>query len=181
MNVWERQIDEEAASRRWSQLLRWYVAPSVAIGVLALVLGGPWELLGVFILLGSVGALLALGIWIYDKGRRANTTIDLIDGKFVLGRIEVTVADIEAWTTHESNRIGSMDNGVSSGGPAAQAIFRVRVMRDGARGVRPDGGPAFDLVRFPWPEMTTNELDGVRQALTTHIRAPWVELEGLSV
>ncbi len=181
MNVWERQIDEGAASRRWSQLLRLYVMPSLAIGVLALVLGGPWELLGVVILLGSIGLLLALWIWIYDKGLRANTTIDLIDGKLVLGRYEASIADIEAWTTHKSNSVGSMTNGVSTGGPSAQVIFRIPVMRDGVRGVRPDGGLAYELVRFPWPEMSSDELAGVRQALTPHVRAPWVELDGLSM
>lgn len=180
MNVWQRQIDEGAASRRWSLLVRWFVVPSAAIGLLALILGGPWALLGVLILLGSVGGLLALWIWVYDKGLRANTTIDLIDGKLVLGRIEATVADIEAWSTHKSNSVGSVNNGVSTGGPSAQAIFRVPVMRDGVRGLRPDGGPAYDLVRFPWPEMTADELAGVRQALASHITAPWVELDALS-
>ncbi len=180
MNVWQRQFDEGAASHRWSRFVRWFVAPSAAIGLLALILGGPWALLGVLILLGSVGALLALWIWIYDKGLRANRTIDLIDGKLVLGRIEAPIAAIEAWTTHKSTSVGTVTNGVASGGPSAQVIFRVPVMRDGVRGLRPDGGPAFELVRFPWPEMTSDELAGIRQALAPHISAPWVELDALS-
>lgn len=171
--VWKRQIDEAAAGRYWRKFGLWYVGPTVVGALLALVLGGPGAMLGVLILLGGIGALIALMIWLFDKGRKANAEIRLVDGQLVDKTTAVRTSDVEAWTTHKSRVAGSR-------GPTAHVFFRVPVMRDGVRGVRPDGGPAFDLVRFPWPEMTAEELVGLRLALEPHLQAPWVPLEQLS-
>lgn len=176
--VWQRRIDEEALEDHWRRFGLWYAAPAAVGALIAIVLGGFGEMLGVLILLGGIGAMIAGWIYLHGKSMRANPEIRVIDGQLVQANNTVTVADIEAWTTHRSTASGG--GGVGNNGPAAMVILRIPVIRDGVRGVRPDGGEAFELVRLPWPEMTPDELTGVRTALTPHIPAAWVTIDQIN-
>lgn len=174
--VWTRDFDRTASRRRWKNFGVWFLAPLLIALVLALALGGAGAFLGVLILVGGIGALIALLLWLYDKALMQNPEIRLVDGQLRMGRRAVAVEQIESWTTHRRTKPARSAGGVS---PVAQAIFRVPVMREGTRGTRPDGGPAFDTVHFGWGEMSAEELDGVRKALDAHVAAPWVPLERL--
>lgn len=156
---------------RWTKFGRWFAAPSVLVALLALVLGGVGAMFGVLILLGGIGALLALWIWTLNSGLRSSPEIRLVDGRLVHDTNEVPIVDIEAWTTYKSTSSGQ------SHGPSAIVMFRIPVIRDGIRGVRPDGGPAFELVKFTWREMYGAELESVRDALEPLIASRWVPLE----
>lgn len=148
--------------------------PLAAGLALALVLGGVGAFLGVLILCGGIGALVGVLLFFYDWNLRQNAEIRLAGGQLVLGRNAVSVAEIEAWTSHRRT--------TSAGGdytPVAQVIFRVAVYADGVRGVRPDGGPAFETVHFGWGAMPPEELEDVRRALEPVIAASWVPLEQL--
>lgn len=172
--VWARHIDRSASTQRWRKFGLWILLPTVVGLVLALLFGGMGAFLGVLILLGGIGGLMALLLWLYNLSLRQNPEIRLVEGQLVQGRTTVTLAAVESWTTHR--RTGPTGN---VGGPVAQVIFRIPVHRDGVRGVRLDGGPAFDTVHFGWGEMPEDELAGVRRALEPHIAAPWVAMERL--
>ncbi|MEE9414441.1 MAG: hypothetical protein V3V01_04085 [Acidimicrobiales bacterium] len=174
--VWSRQIDESAIQPRWAKFGKWFAAPAAAGALLALLLDGFGAMLGVLILLGGIGVLLALGIWSLNKNLRSNPKIQLVDGVLVQQKTSVKVADIEAWTTHKSTGSASVTSSVNKG----MVIFRIPVIRDGVRGARPDGGPAFELVNFSCPEMGETELAGLRDALNPHIAAQWVPFESIS-
>ena len=62
-----------------------------------------------------------------------------------MGRRTVAVEQIEAWTTHRRTKPARSAGGLI---PVAQVIFRVPLIPEGPRGTRPDGGPAYDTVRF---------------------------------
>jgi hypothetical protein len=171
--VWQRSFDEKALRRRWRFFTRWYVIPLVVALLVALVLGGPGAMLGVFILFGGIGALLAFALWLYDRSLREHPEIHLVDGRLVQGDTAVCLDDVEVWSTLRS--LGSS----ATASPIAVVIFRVPHVRDGRRGVRPDGGAAYERVRFGWTEMTSTELDEVRRALAPHVPAPWVPADEL--
>ena len=156
-----------------SKLGKWYGIPMAIALLIALVAGGFGAFLGVLILLGGIGLLLVVGVIGYNKQKASNPEIRLVDGKLVMGKVEVTIADIERWTTHKVRRTSDVP------GPDAVAVFRVPIFRDGERGVRPDGGPAFETITFGWQEMTPAEIDGVRDALVPHVSALWVPIDRL--
>ncbi|MEZ5229380.1 MAG: hypothetical protein R2710_22790 [Acidimicrobiales bacterium] len=62
----------------------------------------------------------------------------------------------------------------------AQVFFRLAQYDDsGQRGVRIDGGPAFEVVEFAWAEMPPDQLQRVCAALAPHVAAPQVRIDQL--
>lgn len=168
--VWARQFDDAASKRRWKAFRRWALLPLAVVLVVAFMLGGVGAFLGVSILAGGLVGMVAVLFWLIDVNLKQNPEIRLVDGRLVQGRRAVTVADIERWTTRRSTSVRrNLDSS-----PETQVIFRVPVFHDGVRGERADGGPAFETSSFAWGQMSTEELDGVRDALEPHIDAPWV-------
>lgn len=173
--VWARRVDEEQSGREWRRFGLWYALPAGVIALVALLFGGFGALLGVLILLGGIGGMIAFWIWLTQRNRRTNPDIRLIDQRLVHGSGSVHLSDIEAW----SSRYASGGGGSISSGSPASIVFRIPVMRDGARGVRPDGGPAYEVVHFFFPGMHGHELDEAAHALQQWIPAPYVDIEGL--
>jgi hypothetical protein len=179
--LWRRTIDVDAQRRRWRKLALFYGLPSGIALLAGAAIGGMGAFLGLLILLGLFGLLLAAWIVLIGHNLRANPEIVLDDGFLRAGRRQVRVDEVEAWTTamiKASTSVGA-PNQVSHSFSLAKVLFRIPVHRNGRRARRPDGGPAFDVLGFVWPSMTAEELETIRIALEPHVPGPYVPLEAL--
>ncbi|MDJ0976778.1 MAG: hypothetical protein QNJ98_20145 [Planctomycetota bacterium] len=174
--IWTRTFDEERNRGRWKRFLKLYVLPMAIVLGVGAALGGLGAFLGLLILLGIFGGMLALWIWMHGFLLRQNPIIRLVDGQLVWGQKSVPVDAIEAWTTYRDPYIPRTQ---FAGKLVAQVIFRVAVYNDGERATRADGEPASDNVVFGWAEMPPEELAEVRAALEPHIDAPWITRDEL--
>lgn len=177
--VWQRDIDHEAGARRWRRFLLWYVAPVVVIMIIVAVAVGIGEALGVLILAGLFGLMLAGWIFFVTLNDRSGAEIRLVDGELVFGNKRVPVAEVECWSTRRSSMVSVHTAMGRKGNFEAVAMFRFPMMDGGRRGVRMDGGEAYSAKTFGWATMGQDEIEGVRAALTPHIPAPWVTPEEL--
>lgn len=176
--VWQRQIDRDAGRRRWRKLGGWFAAPAAAVTAITWLAGGAAIAVGLAICFALLGGVAAAWVSVLGRAEVLNPEIRLVDGRLRDGTTSVVVADIEAWTTRRSGQF-SVANGLRFPAPIALAEFRVGTEAAVDTGVgEPDGSAAPEpgpvVVTFPWPEMTADELDGVRAALEPHIPAPWV-------
>jgi hypothetical protein len=173
--MWQRQVDRAADRRRWRKLGIRFAAPAAAITAVASLSGGAGVAVGLAICFAVLGAVATFWISVLGQAQGLNPEIRLIDGRLRdCTTTSVVVADIEAWTTRRSGQF-SVANGLRFPAPIAVAEFRVTWTPDEAVG-HADGSaaPSPTIVRFPWPEMAAEELDGVRAALEPHIPVPWV-------
>lgn len=187
--LWQRQVDPDAGRRRWRKLGVWFAAPAVAVTAITWLAGSGAIAVGLAICFALLGGVAALWVSVLGQAEVLNPEIRLAGGRLRDGTTSVVVADIEAWTTRRSGQF-SVANGLRFPAPIALAEFRVTSDTPGHggaggsadhRAVEADGpaAPRSTFVTFPWPEMTAEELDGVRAALEPHIPAPWVPPENL--
>lgn len=174
--IWTRPIDHEAIARNKQRFLRWYVLPSIALALLALVLGGPGQMLGVLILLGLFGLLLFVGVWAVGVTKRQNPEIRLDGQTLVLGNKRIDLTDLESWTVFQSTGFNAVSDS-PSGGLSSVVLFRFPDYHEGERGVRMDGGAAFRTESIGWANMPESDLMGVRESIAPHMPAPYVEHE----
>ena len=176
--IWTRTIDRTAHRRRYGWLALLGGAPSLLAMACLGVVQGPMEALGLCILTGGFGAMVAVGIAAANLSESMNPTLSLTDdGQLVLGQgsgaRRVKLGDVVAWSTglveetafvYVPNSRGSSDR---TDVRTARLVFRVRT-EDGE-----------DTVRTGWPEMPQSHLDEVRASVAPHLEAPWVPLEEL--
>ncbi len=185
--IWSRQINDEALARRWRALGLFYAAPTAIVLVIALALGGVGAFLGVAILFGVFGALLVALVFFKNLNARSNRTIELRNGRLSLGARHVELARLESWTASTDAETWGVTDAAIFGNPmagnaiTARVLFRLAVVdAAGQRSVRPDGGPAFEIVQFAWAEMPPDELHALTATLAQHLRAPFVQPGSLS-
>ena len=81
--------------------------------------------------------------------------------------------------------IGVREMAVSGNPMAGDAItgrlvFRLAMYDEsGNRGVRADGGPAFETEVFAWAEMSAESLEHMATSIAPHIDAPRVEVDDI--
>ncbi|MFK8022471.1 MAG: hypothetical protein AB8G26_00800 [Ilumatobacter sp.] len=186
--IWQREIESDRIANRWRKFLLFFVAPTAAVLVIGLLVGGVGAFLGLGILLGLFGLLLWGLVFFKNLGAKQNATIERHGNELVCGRRRIDLTRVESWTTQTAD----VDWGVSSqilfGNPmagnaiTARLVFRLAELDEhGHRGVRPDGGAAYELVGLAWAEMPADHLDRLRQAIAPHIGAPHVTAEQLRI
>jgi len=184
--IWQREIEHDRLAGRWRKFLLFYVAPSVAVLVIGLVVGGVGPFLGLAILLGLFGLMLGALVFFKNLGAKQNATISLHDHHLVFGRRRIDLRRVESWTTRSDDvdwGVGSQllfGNATAGNAITAQVVFRLAVVNEhGHREVRSDGGPAFELVRLAWAEMPGDHLERLQHTIAPHIGAPYVSAEQL--
>lgn len=175
--IWTRTIDRTAHRRRYGWLALLVGAPSLLAMACLGVVQGPMEALGLCILTGGFGGMVAVGIAMANLTESMNPTLSLTDdGQLVLGQgsgaRQVKLEDVVAWSTgmvDESTSVYVPNRSFSSRVDlrSARLVFRVRT-EDGV-----------ETVRTGWGEMPQSHLDEVRASVAPHLEAPWVPLEQL--
>ncbi|MGD9935603.1 MAG: hypothetical protein AB7T37_18045 [Dehalococcoidia bacterium] len=167
--IWRRSYDSSVHNRRWKRFGLWYCAPVFLVLAAMAIFMGPWEALGLFILVGGFGILVAGWIFFKNLGQRMNPEIRF-DGEAVLwARLRVPLADVQRYSTFMS----SVD-----GPPAFVGDSAVQVRNSVDIGVVRFGLPDHKEVEFKWPELPEDELDGLRAALDPLLPGRWRQVEG---
>lgn len=184
--IWRREVEDDRIAGRWSKFLRFYVAPTAVVLLIGLIVGGAGTLFGMAILFGLFGLMLGALVWFKNLGAKQNETIVLDGDDLVFGRRRLDLRRVESWTTRADDvdwGVGSQllfGNAMAGNSITAQVVFRLAVVDEhGRRGVRADGGAAFELVRLAWAEMPGDHLERLRHTIAPHIRAPYVTAEQL--
>lgn len=184
--IWTREVDHDALADRWRKLGKYYGLPCLAALVIALVAGGFGAFLGVLIVLGTFSLLVVGWVFFKNVGARQNATISLVDDHIVMGNRRVDRSRIESWATRYSEvDLGVREMAVSGNPMAGDAItgrlvFRLAMYDEsGDRGVRADGGPAFETEVFAWAEMSAESLERMAASIAPHIDAPRVEVDDI--
>jgi len=184
--IWQREIEHDRIAGRWRKFLLFYGAPSAAMLVIGLFVGGVGPFLGLAILLGLFGLMLGALVFFKNLGTKQNATIALDDQDLVFGRRRIDLRRVESWTTRTDDAdwgVGSMTvfgDATAGNGITAQVVFRLAVVNEhGHRGVRSDGGAAFELVRLAWAEMPGDHLERLQHAIAPYIDAPYVSPDRL--
>lgn len=157
--IWRREIDHEKQARRNQKFLRWFAIPLAVVLVVVAVAVDPWSALGIFILVGGIGALAYGWIWVANRNERANPVLWTEDGRLHISTTtSVVIADVERYA------LRTMSEGVSTSEGQSyvlvtRAFFR---MNDGT--LRND---------FQWPGMPESQQPALNDAL-------WKLLPGLS-
>lgn len=174
--IWTRNIDLAAQRRRWRTFRNTVIVPGVLLSIGAGLVRGWQEGLGGLFLLAMFGGLLAAWIWLLNFNERQNAELVLTaDGHLKLGANPrspvVPVADVRVWSSGETRATNFLANTRSHAHKSidlAVVSFRFR-----------SGSSVTEPVRFVWTSMPAAEIDGVREALSPHIAAPWVPLSEL--
>ncbi|MEM9465003.1 MAG: hypothetical protein AAGA90_06505 [Actinomycetota bacterium] len=185
--IWTREIDESENTERWRKLGLYYGVPVAIALVLGLVFGGVGAFLGILILAGAFGLLVVGLVFFKNVGAKQNATIVKIGDALVLGQNRVDLTRVEAWATRASEEDwGVRDQAIYGNAMAGDAItarvtFRLAQLdANGERGVRHDGGPAFETVMWQWAMMPPDHLDRMRDTIAPHIPAPLVDPANLT-
>lgn len=185
--IWTREIDESENTERWRKLGLYYGIPVAIALVLGLVFGGVGAFLGILILAGAFGLLVGGIVFFKNMSAKQNATIVKIGDELVLGAQRVDLTRVEAWSTQASTEDwGVRDqamfgNAMAGDAITARVIFRLAMYADdGERGVRADGGPAFETVAWLWAMMPEDHLDRLRDTIAPYVPAPLVQPDELS-
>ncbi len=168
--VWRRSIDATKHRLRWKRFALWYCAPVFVVLAAMAIFMGPWEALGLFILLGGFGALVAGWIFFKGLGQRMNPEIRF-DGEALLwGKRRVPLSDVQRYSTFMSSVEGAP--AFVGGDSAAQIRHSVEI------GVVRFALPEHKEVEFKWPELPEAELDTLRAALDSLLPGRWRQVKG---
>ena len=174
--IWTRQDKSEVHRKRWMLFGLIYGVPcSIALVSMALC-AGLGEALGLGILLGGFGSMLAAWIALANLQQRQNGQLVLhANGELQWGKKRFDLKTVEAWTTRmdEFRAVTATPNHSESFGQASAEVVLRYPQPDWS-----EAGPQPERFRMIfWLGMTAAELEGVRACLAPHIAAPWVAPE----
>lgn len=167
--VWRRRYDEATHQRRMQRFWMFYAAPVAALIVLVAVVSGVGQAAGLLILLGGIGALLFVWIWLDGRNERANPTVTLEAGQLRWAKRRVPVDQVTRFSTYKDS--SSMRVGQSSPGSGVTATATFGV----ARFLLVDGNE----VRFVWAALDDQQLDELRSALEEVLPGRWRSIDTL--
>lgn len=166
--IWTRVIDWEAQRARRQKFLRFYVGPSVAALVVALLVGGFWAMLGVLIFLGLVGLLLGAWVEMTNFNLRSNRELRVEGRELVLGKRRIELDRVRCFTTHMRTASTMVGGSYDASSEVGVAVF---FLPDGQTDL---SGKEIDLV---WPKLEESELEPIREALEAELPGKGLTLE----
>ena len=167
--VWRRRDDDATHQRRMQRFWMFYAAPVALLIVIVAVLADVGVAAGLLILLGAIGALLFVWIWLDGRNKRVNPTVTLEAGELCWAERRVPVDQVSRFSTYKDS--ASMEVGGSSVGSSVTASTALGV----ALFLLVDGSE----VKFTWASLDDQQLDELRKALEEVLPGRWRPLDTL--
>lgn len=163
--IWKRQYDEAGHRKRIQRLQKYYLAPTVLIVVATAIFMGIGPASGVLILLGSIGGLLFLWMWMLGFNLRMNPIVSMDDGYLCCGKKKVRLDQVTAFSTYMSytGRPATPNTNYSANeGSLGRVTFILSNQEE---------------VGFTWPQLEKEQLDRLKLALENVLPGKWCSIE----
>jgi len=163
--VWERRVDHARHQRWLRNFWMYYGLPAAVLIIVVGIFVGIGEASGVLILLGLLGGMVYVTLWLSGRNERTNSNVTREGNELVWGQRRVPIDQVTAFSTFKSEASMRVSHATTPGGVKASASLgnALFLLVDGAE------------VGFVFPSLDDEQLGELRAALEQVMPGRWTK------